>query len=348
MSRFTDKFNEIAGAPSPRRKDEPPPVEALPKPVKPPEQLKSAAPIPPLRRRAVSNRASLFKRVGPLLSSMVSDVKAIIRRVEKETAQKASDTASETKTGATSQAGSSGWSKASHNARRYVGATLGKSITSWVFAIGALLGVLWLVGNSGWHNDGAQFRATERPSSESGDSVSKWPYVPPPSQPTNMGSVTELEEPARIRPQAPRRLSEVKPPEGTNNILTQAQIRYCLAEQIRIDAAETVVSPYSDSNVDRFNAMVGDYNRRCGEYRYRGTTLATARAEVEPSRALLQSEGRGRFVQNKRSTGGQPRTASVPRTNTSVRNSSTSGCAGGSTIYRYVDGDGFIHYTKCP
>lgn len=50
MSRFTDKFNEIAGAPPPRRKDEPPPVQASPEPVKPPEPSKSAAPIPPLRR----------------------------------------------------------------------------------------------------------------------------------------------------------------------------------------------------------------------------------------------------------------------------------------------------------
>jgi hypothetical protein len=89
---------------------------------------------------------------------------------------------------------------------------------------------------------------------------------------------------------------EEKPPLGKDKALTVAQIRYCLAEEIRLDAAKGVLNGYVESDVDRFNAMVADYNSRCGEFRYRKGSLESARSEVERYRSVLQSEGRRRFT----------------------------------------------------
>jgi peptidoglycan hydrolase-like protein with peptidoglycan-binding domain len=81
-------------------------------------------------------------------------------------------------------------------------------------------------------------------------------------------------------------------------VFSTAQIRYCLAEDIRMEGAKAALNNYSDSDVDRFNAMVADYNSRCGSFRYRSGALESARRDVEPYRGQLQVEGRSRFVRN--------------------------------------------------
>jgi len=81
-------------------------------------------------------------------------------------------------------------------------------------------------------------------------------------------------------------------------VFSTAQIRYCLAEDIRMDGAKAALNNYSDSDVDRFNAMVADYNSRCGSFRYRSGALESARRDVEPYRSQLQAEGRSRFARN--------------------------------------------------
>ena len=96
----------------------------------------------------------------------------------------------------------------------------------------------------------------------------------------------------------PSILSEEKPPVGINATLGTTQLHYCLAEDIRIVAAEGVLNNYIASDVDQFNAMVADYNNRCGQFRYQRGTLEGAKSEVEGYRSILESEGRGRFVRH--------------------------------------------------
>ena len=144
----------------------------------------------------------------------------------------------------------------------------GNSGWKWVLGIGAVIAVVWMAG-SGNKNQ----TSTSYPSSPSAPS-----YSPPAATPT-----------------APSRLSEELPPVGTNNVLSGAQLRYCLAEDIRLESAKAAVNNYIDSHVDRFNGMVSDYNSRCGQFRYRKGALESARSEVERHRADLQAEGRGRF-----------------------------------------------------
>ena len=101
--------------------------------------------------------------------------------------------------------------------------------------------------------------------------------------------------------QAPSRPTEAKPPVGQNLVLSREQIRYCLAEDIRIDGAKSAINNYIDADVDRFNTMVADYNSRCSSFQYqtnnRGRNdLNSAQRDIEPFRSQLQSEGRSRFA----------------------------------------------------
>lgn len=113
-------------------------------------------------------------------------------------------------------------------------------------------------------------------------------YTPAPSSPSQAD--------VRSPPPAPSGPTEERPPVGSGNALSVAQIRYCLAEDIRLEASKPMVNAYDDAAVDRFNAYVSDYNSRCGSFRYRRGTLESARADVERFRAALQDEGRRRFA----------------------------------------------------
>jgi len=91
------------------------------------------------------------------------------------------------------------------------------------------------------------------------------------------------------------RPTEVKPSAGQSNILSVGEIRYCLAEEIRLNAADPIVDEYDDSQVARFNTLVDDYNSRCGSFRYRDGALTSAQADLRPYEAEIRAEGVQRF-----------------------------------------------------
>lgn len=150
----------------------------------------------------------------------------------------------------------------------------GSSGGKWVLGIAAVIGVLWLIGQA------------DKPT------TSPAPSYSPPAQ----SAAPSYSPPAQ--PQVPSRPAESQPPAGQNTVLSTAQIRYCLAEDIRMEGAKAAVNNYIDADVDRFNAMVADYNSRCGSFRYRSGALEGARRDIEPYRSQLQSEGRSRFAGN--------------------------------------------------
>lgn len=90
--------------------------------------------------------------------------------------------------------------------------------------------------------------------------------------------------------------SEAIPPVGTDNILSTTQITYCLAQNIRLDAAQAALNQYSSEDVDRFNAMIADYNARCGQYRYEEGSKEAAQSAVEPFRQTYQAQGQAWFT----------------------------------------------------
>ena len=97
-------------------------------------------------------------------------------------------------------------------------------------------------------------------------------------------------------PDFSQQVTEDIPPIGTDRILTSAQIQYCLAEAIRLEAASQLVHDTDDAgDVVRYNGTVDDYNRRCSRYRYHRDTFESAKRAVELHRTRLEAEGGKRF-----------------------------------------------------
>jgi hypothetical protein len=82
---------------------------------------------------------------------------------------------------------------------------------------------------------------------------------------------------------------------GTDLVLGVAEIRYCLAEEIRMEGAKAIVDAYNTAEVDKFNSIVHDYNSRCGKFRYRAGDLERARGDIKSFRSELLAEGKARL-----------------------------------------------------
>lgn len=144
----------------------------------------------------------------------------------------------------------------------------------WLLGIVAGIAFIWLLSNSGEKN------AAPKPSYTQSASTA----TPEPSlQPSPTDPVTQS------------RPFEEMPPVGDNNVLGSAQIRYCLAEDIRLQSAKNTVNSHNNLDVNKFNEMITDYNSRCGAFRYKQGALESARSEIEPFRSELNAEGGRRF-----------------------------------------------------
>jgi hypothetical protein len=87
--------------------------------------------------------------------------------------------------------------------------------------------------------------------------------------------------------------TEQRPPAGQSTPFDAAQIRYCLAENVRLAAARGVVS--SGPEIGRFNSMIDDYNARCSSYQYHAGQLESVQREVQARTSVLRAEGIARF-----------------------------------------------------
>jgi len=119
--------------------------------------------------------------------------------------------------------------------------------------------------------------------------------------------------------QAPSRPTEETPPVGSGNVLTTPQIRYCTAQSIRLDAAKDALNQYDDSQIDRFNSLVADYNSRCSNFRYRKGALESARSEVERFRSDYLLQGRQLFASSTSRPSVAPQVRSAPSQPTQPR-----------------------------
>ncbi len=147
----------------------------------------------------------------------------------------------------------------------------GSSAGKWFLGIGLVIGMLWL--------------------------ISSMSNAPSPNRSPKMPDQLEVKVPNPFDKfdKQPNRSTEEIPPVGTNLVLAPAQLRYCLSEAIRIDAARAALNNYRQFDVDRFNAMINDYNNRCGNFRYRPGSLENARTEIERNRSALEADGHARF-----------------------------------------------------
>lgn len=153
----------------------------------------------------------------------------------------------------------------------------------WVFGAVAAAVAIWLIAFIASTSEPPGFRASSPSRGTSSATASTTTSSPSPNRPSY------LSQPDEPRPDR----SEQMPPVGSGHVLNAAQIRYCLSEDIRLEAARDVIS--ADTEVDRFNAMVEDFNSRCVNYRYRQRVFQSVQRQVEADRSLLELEGIARF-----------------------------------------------------
>lgn len=83
----------------------------------------------------------------------------------------------------------------------------------------------------------------------------------------------------------------VPPLNSIGTIFDRSQIRYCLMQSIRIEAAKNSVSEPTEYQIDQINALVNDYNSRCSNFRYRERDMAAVKQEIAQITVRLRSEG---------------------------------------------------------
>jgi Putative peptidoglycan binding domain len=91
---------------------------------------------------------------------------------------------------------------------------------------------------------------------------------------------------AQLTPQG--QILEIEMPSaGRNQLLSVAELRWCMREDIRIEILDT---HGARSDAARFNGAANSYNRRCTHFRYREGDLAEARRDVDEARSSIVSE----------------------------------------------------------
>lgn len=113
----------------------------------------------------------------------------------------------------------------------------------------------------------------------------------------------DLSQPSFTDSQIQPEFIEQKPPAQTNASLTQEQINYCFAEEIRLDASMSILDRNNTSQINYYNALIDDYNKRCLNYNFIPGSLDKATSNAVYHRERLKSEGQERILQinNKKS-----------------------------------------------
>jgi hypothetical protein len=132
-------------------------------------------------------------------------------------------------------------------------------------------------------------RPTRSPRIQSGSSAtpSRPPQAAAPSGRSDGGSAASRGEDA---------WSEAMPPLSSGDLLTLGQLRYCLAESVRIDGASAALDETSQREIDGYNRAVDDYNRRCVDARYREAMMGPVSRAVDLRRSQLLLEGSARVM----------------------------------------------------
>ncbi len=90
--------------------------------------------------------------------------------------------------------------------------------------------------------------------------------------------------------------AESMPPAADGLVFNDDQIRYCVAQKIRLGAWEQATQLVNGADVDRFNERVADYNARCGHYKYRRGAQERVVAEMEADRYTIESGARATWL----------------------------------------------------
>jgi hypothetical protein len=89
---------------------------------------------------------------------------------------------------------------------------------------------------------------------------------------------------------------EEKPSPGVEHVLSYPQLRYCVAEDIRISAMKAMINEYESVEVVGFNRYVSDFNSRCVNFKYRNGSLESVQSSAAARRMSIEAEGRQRVL----------------------------------------------------
>lgn len=96
------------------------------------------------------------------------------------------------------------------------------------------------------------------------------------------------------------RLAENKPPVGTDHVLDVSQVRYCLAENVRVAAARPLVFQHGEAAAARFSARLEDLRSRCSSFRLHEEDKVAAERYAKDNEGRLAAEGRLQLVRRER------------------------------------------------
>jgi len=132
------------------------------------------------------------------------------------------------------------------------------------------------------------------------------PGTPPPPPPG-----FTLDKPTGATEKPAARWYEEKPSPGVEQVLSYPQLRYCVAEDIRINAMKAMINEYESVEVAGFNRYVSDFNSRCVSFKYRNGSLESVQTSAAARRMSIEEEGRQRVL-SWRSQGLVPQSPPVP------------------------------------
>lgn len=208
------------------------------------------------------------------ISTMVSDVNDTVEIVKNQTSQA---TMTRDQDSVTSQG-------PINNAERTVTFNQSsKTSTSnaklkWLVGVGAII-ALYFAFNSGGHQ---KQNSNPAPS----------PYAAAAPAKTSQSANAVLET-AKNRDSSPIKPEELKfemPPVGKENTLNLPQLRWYFREKIRIETMRNLAA--NNKAIGEFNAMVDNYNSRCGSFRYKQSSMNQAQREVDAIRDQIVAEAK--------------------------------------------------------
>jgi hypothetical protein len=142
--------------------------------------------------------------------------------------------------------------------------------TRWFWGIAAAGVLIWIVASN---RNSPSVTTNYRPPS------------PPYSTTTNSPTTTTKNDAF-----VPVDISEAMPPVGSGLSLSRSNIRYCSYQDIRLEAARSIIT--TESQRQGFNTGIDDYNSRCSQYRYLQNDKNAVDTELPGKRYALDAEGR--------------------------------------------------------
>lgn len=221
-----------------------------------------------------NNESESGKKGFSGLSSMVSDVTEEIQTVAKTESVHNENPEEHHQTSATTEP--ENHAPAVQQATQPPTGSDGSKAVLWGGAI--IIGIIFLIANGG---------SKDSPSQGSAPTYSA--HAPAPVAAPMPSSVPQA------KPTAKR---GEKPPVGDGLVLNREQIKYCLAEDVRIDAVKQVMQNTKKSEVDNLNRLVADYNSRCGHFKYRSGTLESVQGEIALERSEIERLAKSEWVRN--------------------------------------------------